>query len=781
MCLALAVAWAAIVGVAADRPDWSRLLRQPPEWFRSTEGRTTTANILSFQTDRGDWPKNVNPASSPFTGDRNSLRGTFDNSATANELRFLARAHRATGDSSAADAVRRGVEHILAAQYANGGWPQSHPPGAGYARHITFNDGTQVNLMDLMRSVARGDDFAFLGPTIQERANAAFDQGVACILQCQVRVDGRLTIWAAQHDERTLEPRPARTFEPVALSAGESVGILRLLMSLPAPSPPVQAAIRAGTAWFETARLTGIRQVTQDGDKRIVPDPVAPPLWARFYELGSNRPIFAGRDGVVKYHLAEIELERRTGYAWYGDWGASVAREFAHWSAARPTPGPAPANDSQRLRVMIETDAGGDPDDEQSLVRFLLYANEWDVAGIIANRPQARDGENRNPARTGPAIVRRLLDAYGECHPNLVRHDPRYPTRDQLAAVTVAGTNDTDDAVNLILAAVDSPDPRPLWYSDWGSDRGAATNNLHRALDRVLRERGTAGYTRFKERLRLSSYDNFGDHTTRVAPPFPLWVDTFRPEMDRQRWYHRFSALTSTAGGFDVERDVRTGHGPLGALYPTNTTHWCKEGDSMSFIYLLPTGMNDPQQPTWGSWAGRYGPNPNHPGMPYFWASQVDGWQGTTNRDNTLARWAVALQNDFRARLDWCVATNFSAANHPPRAVLNGDETRDIVYLTARAGDRVTLSSAGSADPDGQTFATRWYVYPEAGTFAGTVTLASSADGKTALTAPPVAVTSTVHVILELQDTGSLPLCAFRRAVVTVPPAPAAPPALLSR
>lgn len=265
-----------------------------------------------------------------------------------------------------------------------------------------------------------------------------------------------------------------------------------------------------------------------------------------------------------------------------------------------------------------------------------------DVADIIANRPQARDGENRNPAGTGPAIVRRLLDAYGECHPNLIRHDPRYPTRDQLAAVTVAGTNDTDDAVNLILAAVDSPDPRPLWYLDWGSDRGAATNNLHRALDRVLRERGAGGYARFKARLRLSSYDNFGEHTTRVAPPFPIWVDTFQPEVDRRRWYHRFSALTSTAGGF-LRRRARRADGPrpAGALYPTNTTHWCKEGDSMAFIYLLPTGLNDPMQPTWGSWAGRYGPNPNYPNMPYFWASQVDGWQATTNRDNTLARWPL--------------------------------------------------------------------------------------------------------------------------------------------
>jgi hypothetical protein len=134
---------------------------------------------------------------------------------------------------------------------------------------------------------------------------------------------------------------------------------------------------------------------------------------------------------------------------------------------------------------------------------FLLYANEWDVAGIIANRPRARDGENRNPERTGLGVVRRLVQAYGQCYSNLVQHDSRYPTPEQLLARTVAGYGDSEEAVQLIVRAVDAPDPRPLWYSDWGSDRGSATNNLKRALDYVLRERGPAGYAKFKQRLRL--------------------------------------------------------------------------------------------------------------------------------------------------------------------------------------------------------------------------------------------------------------------------------------
>jgi hypothetical protein len=229
------------------------------------------------------------------------------------------------------------------------------------------------------------------------------------------------------------------------------------------------------------------------------------------------------------------------------------------------SPSPAPVTTPARLRVIIETDAGGDPDDEQSLVRFLLYCNEWDVEGIIATRPTARDGENLNPVRTGLGIARAMLDAYGVCHPNLVRHDPRYPAKKYLWDRTVPGDDDHDDGVRMIISTVDSPDPRPVWFCNWGTDDGSAQSCLKRALDRVLRERGQAGYEAFKSHLRLSSADAFGDHTFKQSPPFTLWVDTFRPEVDRKRWYHRFSALTAKAGGFDVERHVRTGHGPLGA------------------------------------------------------------------------------------------------------------------------------------------------------------------------------------------------------------------------
>ncbi|MBI1832820.1 MAG: DUF1593 domain-containing protein [Planctomycetes bacterium] len=307
------------------------------------------------------------------------------------------------------------------------------------------------------------------------------------------------------------------------------------------------------------------------------------------------------------------------------------------WRAQTP-----PAKGVERRRVLIETDAGGDPDDEQSLVRFLLNANEFDVEGIICTLARARDRENLNPERTGLGIVRRQLKAYSESYPNLVKHDRRYPTLDYLWQRTVAGYGG-DAGVKLILAAADAADPRPIWICNWGTGHDSDESSFKLALDRVLKERGQAGYAKFKARFRLSSADKFGEHTRR-DPPWAIWVDTFRPELDGKRWYHRFSALTAKAGGFDVQRDVLTGHGPLGALYPTNTgLSPQKEGDTMSFLYLVPTGMNDPMQPTWGSWAGRYGLNDKDAPRPHYWANQKDHWEGTTHRDNTLKRWAIHL------------------------------------------------------------------------------------------------------------------------------------------
>lgn len=330
MCVGLG-GW--ISAEAASRPDWRNLLRHPLPWYATDDARRLGEHILHHQAPLGDWPKNTDTTAAPIAGAGGGFRGTFDNGATVNELRFLARwvAAGAPQDLKVRQAVERGLNHILAAQYPNGGWPQRFPPGQGYERHITFNDRTQVNLMELMQDLSRSPEFAWLDHSFRQRATAAFQKGVEVIVRCQVRVDGTPTVWCAQHDEITLEPRPARSYELASLSGSESADLLLLLMHLDAPTEEIRTAIHAGVDWFARSRIEGLRVVTRDGDRRVEPDPSATPLWARFYDLKTGRPIFVGRDGVPKDHLADIEAERRNGYAWYGNGGERVAREFLRW------------------------------------------------------------------------------------------------------------------------------------------------------------------------------------------------------------------------------------------------------------------------------------------------------------------------------------------------------------------------------------------------------------------------------------------------------------------
>ncbi len=423
-----------------------------------------------------------------------------------------------------------------------------------------------------------------------------------------------------------------------------------------------------------------------------------------------------------------------------------------------------------RLRVIVETDAGGDPDDEQSLVRFLLYCNEWDVEGIICARPKARDKENRNSVRTGLGIVRRLINAYGECYPNLIKHDVRYPRPEVLLQRAVPGYKESDEGVELILAAVDSDDPRPVWFMNWGTDYGSAPSSLKRALDQVLEERGPSGYAAFKNCIRLSSCDRFGDHTAKIQPPFKIWIDPFYPNgpfpgVKEKRWYRRFGPLTKTAGGFDLRRDVLSNHGPLGSLYPTNTDVVQKEGDTMTFLCLVPTGLNDPEQPTWGSWGGRHGRDKNYEDQPYFWANQEDTWQGVTHRESTLKRWVVHFQNDFRSRMDWCVA-DFQDANHPPVPRVHGALRR-----TVAPGDTVTLDASDSTDPDGDRLRIEWVVYPEPGSYRGnSPTIQNATTSQAFFVAPQVESTATIHLLLMVTDEGTPALTRYQRVIVTIDP-----------
>jgi PelA/Pel-15E family pectate lyase len=332
---------AAPEGAAASAPQ--RYLDRPDDWFAAAEAQRIATNILSYQSDEGGWPKNTDTTVVPFRGDRKSLKPSFDNGATTDELRYLARIYKATKDDTYRKATEKGVDYILQAQYPTGGWPQIHPPPTSYHRHITFNDGAMVRLMLFLRETDTADLYTFVGADRRQAARRAFDRGVECILKCQIKVNGQLTAWCAQHDEKDYSPRPGRPYELVSLSGSESVGIVRLLMSLDDPSPEVVRAVDGAVAWFESAKLQGIRVATQpdpqspSGRNRVVvQDAAAPPLWARFSEIGTNRPIFSDRDGVAKPNLADIGYERRNGYAWLGNWPQKLLdTDYPAWKKQR--------------------------------------------------------------------------------------------------------------------------------------------------------------------------------------------------------------------------------------------------------------------------------------------------------------------------------------------------------------------------------------------------------------------------------------------------------------
>lgn len=325
----------------APGPWWAEASRQPNSFYNSTEGRRMADNILSWQQDIGGWPLMITTREA-YQGD-DSRAGPWGTAAalvkaSVNEMRFLARAYRATNDSRYQEAVLKGLDFILEAQYPSGAWPRSYPLRNDYSRHGYFNDDVMADMMTFVREVATSADFELVGAENRERARQAFERGLDFILNSQIVVDGQLTAWPQQADELTYEPRAARAFEPIAISGGESASVLHMLMAIPEPSPDVITAIEAGVQWYRDAQIEGLRLESIAGefpDRVVHPDPSAPPLWARFYEIDTGRPIFAGRDGVVRYAMADIERERRAGYAWYNRSGTAVLRRYEDWRNER--------------------------------------------------------------------------------------------------------------------------------------------------------------------------------------------------------------------------------------------------------------------------------------------------------------------------------------------------------------------------------------------------------------------------------------------------------------
>ncbi|HVJ01228.1 MAG TPA: pectate lyase [Sphingomonas sp.] len=329
-------------------------------WYAGDEARGVADNIVSFQTPSGGWGKNQDrsgPSRVPgqsfvivehlppmAKGDIQARDaswvyvGTIDNGATTTEMRFLARVQQARsgapGEAYRAAFVR-GVRYLLDAQYPNGGWPQIYPIEGGYHDAITFNDDAMADVIGLLLDVSRRQgDYAFVPAALAAEARAAVARGVEVILATQVVVDGKRTGWGQQHDVLTLAPAGARNFEPVSLSSNESASLLALLMRLPERSPKVEAAIDAGVAWLRSVALRDVAwtSTTPAEGRRLVSRPGAGPIWARFYDINTMRPIFGDRDRSIHDDVNEISLERRNGYSWFS---AGPARVIKAYDSAR--------------------------------------------------------------------------------------------------------------------------------------------------------------------------------------------------------------------------------------------------------------------------------------------------------------------------------------------------------------------------------------------------------------------------------------------------------------
>jgi PelA/Pel-15E family pectate lyase len=299
-------------------------------------------SILLHQRDSGGWPKNKDYEAKM---DREKLRqekglndSTFDNGATTSEMRILAKEFRKNGGKKYHEAFHMGLKFCLDAQYENGGWPQYFPKAKGYRAHVTFNDNAMVKVMELLREVASEDEFSFVEDSLRKRAGESVEKGVACILKCQIRVNGKPTVWCAQHDEETLKPAKARSYELPSFSGNESVGLVSFLMSIKEPSEQVKVSVEGAVQWFRNHQITGYRLEKQKGnfpkgyDRVMVKDANADPLWARFYDLEEGLPIYCSRDGVPKRKLEEISYERRNGYSWVGTFAARLLKtDYPKW------------------------------------------------------------------------------------------------------------------------------------------------------------------------------------------------------------------------------------------------------------------------------------------------------------------------------------------------------------------------------------------------------------------------------------------------------------------
>lgn len=327
---------------------WKEAQGQSDHWYASDDALRIADNVILYQNNNGGWLKNLDMAKPLSETKRITLQEekskktgtTIDNGATYTQMRFLAKVYIQTNIKTYKQAFLKGLDYLLEAQYENGGWPQYYPLREGYYTHITFNDNAMIGVMNLLRDIARNHKtYNFVDKNRSNQSKKAIQKALDLILEIQVRIDGKLTLWCAQYHREDLSPAKARAYELPSLSGAESVGIVNYLMKLEQPSEEVKRSIEGAVSWFEEHKITGKKVIEIEApnlpegrDRVVVKDKNAVPLWGRFNEIGTGQTIFVGRDGVPKSKLSLIEHERRIGYSYLGNYAESLLnQDYPRW------------------------------------------------------------------------------------------------------------------------------------------------------------------------------------------------------------------------------------------------------------------------------------------------------------------------------------------------------------------------------------------------------------------------------------------------------------------
>ena len=451
------------------------------------------------------------------------------------------------------------------------------------------------------------------------------------------------------------------------------------------------------------------------------------------------------------------------------------------------------AQTEKKPRVLVLTDIEADPDDTQSLIRFLLYCNEWNVEGLIATT------SIHQQTRVAPESILKVLGAYKKVQPNLLLHEKGYPSYDQLKLVVknglavygMQGVGEGKDSPgsDWIVKVLERSDSRPLWVCVWGGP-----NTLAQALWKIKKTKPAAEAEKLYKKLRVYTISDQDDSGPWIRKNFPdiFYIVTPGYNYSKATWL----GMSFPMPGSNAEvtsndwlaKNIQQGHGPLGAAYPD--VAYGMEGDTPSFLNFISNGLNDPEHPNYGGWGGRYEyylpefedsntgmfkrenwPK-DEPETRAIWTnandsiiSAVDKKSYKGNRE-TIWRWRTEFQNDFAARILW-TTKKFSECNHPPIPRLAHSD-----HLTVSSGQQFHLSAAGTTDPDGDSMSYLWFQYPEAGTYKGIVSFKPYSPNlyDIPVTAPVVDSIQTIHFILKVTDKGMPALTRYKRVIVTVMP-----------